>query len=100
PFVPHRQRRRQDVRVDPSHARRQLPDRDRDCRDDQADRDVFPPSFQHASTLHYLTPRLFLASSSRSVLTHSFAAGGFAMRPTPVLYMMSVVIWMCSGVMS
>ena len=48
----------------------------------------------------YFTPRVFLAATSRSVRTQSWAVGTWRRRPTPVLSMVSAVTWMCSGVMS
>ena len=48
----------------------------------------------------YFTPRVFLAATSRSVRTQSWAVGTWRSRPTPVLSMVSAVTWMCSGVMS
>ncbi len=50
--------------------------------------------------LAYFRFMLFLACSSRSVLTQSLASGGLAILPVPYLAMVSVVTWICSAVMS
>src|SRR5450830_802709 len=61
-----------------------------------------PPLFCFAiiGVLPYLRFRLFLACSNKSVFTQSLATGGLAILPVPYLTMVSVVIWICSGVMS
>jgi hypothetical protein len=93
PLARHRFRRRQRLRVDHAVVGHQVPGQHQRGRHDQADADVA------CGQLH-LTPSDFLACSSRSVLTQSLATGGLAILPTPVLAMVSVVTWMCSGVMS